>query len=49
MEQTETKQKIAELRQRYARLKAICGPQGISRETIADYTREIQQLQTKLE
>jgi len=44
----ETKAKIAEMRQRYARLKAICGQQGICRETIAEYTDEIQKLQAQL-
>jgi hypothetical protein len=48
MENTEIKEKIAEIRQRYSRLKAICGPQGISRETMADYTKEILKLQAQL-
>jgi hypothetical protein len=41
--------RISEIRQRYNRLKAICGPQGISRETIAEYTREIRRLQEQID
>jgi multidrug resistance efflux pump len=48
-QQAEIKERIAELRNRYARLKAICGPQAISRETIAEYTKELQTLQAQLE
>jgi len=44
----EIKVKIADLRQRYTRLRAICGHQGISQETIAEYTKAIQKLQTQL-
>jgi len=44
----EIKKRIAEIRQSYSKLKAICGPQGINRETIAAYTREIQELQAQL-
>jgi 3-deoxy-D-arabino-heptulosonate 7-phosphate (DAHP) synthase len=47
-EQAETKAKIAALRESYARLRAICGPQGISRETKAEYADKIAQLQTQL-
>lgn len=39
--------RIAELRARYGRLRSICGPQGISRETIAEYMKEIQKLQAQ--
>lgn len=49
MEQTNNlKAKIAELRQRYARLAAICGPMNISRQTIEAYKKEIAALEAQL-
>jgi SMC interacting uncharacterized protein involved in chromosome segregation len=44
----EVKQEIAALRARYNRLKAICGQQAISRQTMESYSRELARLQSKL-
>ncbi len=48
MENYEIKEKIAEIRQRYAKLKAICGLRTISPETIAEYAKAIKQLESQL-
>lgn len=40
--------RIAELRTRFARLKATCGLRAISRETIESYAEELAKLQTQL-
>lgn len=40
--------RIADLRQRYGRLRTICGPQAISRQTIEAYTKELQALEAQL-
>lgn len=44
----ETWDKIADLRERYRRLKATCGLQAISKETIADYSKQLKELQAQL-
>lgn len=47
--QTEIKVKIAELQKRFAILKAQCSfGARVSRETIENYAREIEALQTQL-
>ena len=46
--QDEIKQKIAELRGRYARLRIICGARHINRETAEQYAKELQRLQELL-
>lgn len=43
----ETKARIAALRQGYARLKALCGPNGVAKETIETYKKEIQNLEAQ--
>ena len=47
-DKTEIKTRILEIRNRYMRLRNICGPQNISKNTIADYIREIQSLESQL-
>jgi N-methylhydantoinase B/oxoprolinase/acetone carboxylase alpha subunit len=49
-EQTEAdiKAKIAKLRMRYARLREICGRQAISKETIEEYAKALQNLQVQI-
>ena len=44
----EISEKIFELRKRYAKLKAICGPRGVSEETIIEYAKIIKKLQEEL-
>lgn len=44
----EIREQIAELREKYAKLVAICGRQGISKETIFEYADQIRKLQTQL-
>ncbi|MDO8460399.1 MAG: hypothetical protein Q7S74_04780 [Nanoarchaeota archaeon] len=50
MEQTATdiKAKIAELRQRYSKLRMFCGRQHISQQTINEYSTAIKQLEAQL-
>ena len=48
MEQEEIKARIAELKARYAKLRAICGPRVLGSETIERYAEEIESLETKL-
>lgn len=50
MKQTQenVKAEIAEIRARYIKLKAICGLQRISKETIESYTKEVKKLESKL-
>jgi len=45
---TEIKEKIAELRQSYARLRYFCGPTHISQQTINEYIQAIKELENKL-
>lgn len=47
-ETTSLKEEIAALRKSYARLQAICGPRGISKETTQDYEKRIKTLLEKL-
>lgn len=42
------KAKIAQLRTRYAKLRAMCGPRVISSNTIRWYADEIESLEAKL-
>lgn len=44
----EAKAKVAELRKGYAKLKALCGPNGISLETIKSYREAIQRLEAQI-
>jgi hypothetical protein len=44
----EIKSEIARIRQRYARLKAVCGPFAISKATMEEYAREIGALEAQL-
>jgi hypothetical protein len=46
--EADTKAEIAELRQRYLRLKAICGLQHISQQTLQDYSKKIVELENQL-
>lgn len=46
--EAETREKIAEIRKRFEILRAICGPRGISRETIQEYGIRIKQLEAEL-
>ena len=47
-EQAETREQIRKLRESYARLQAICGPRGISKETTQEYEKKIKTLLEKL-
>ncbi len=51
MEKTTTniKEKIAQLRQRYAKLRMFCGRQHISQQTMSDYLKAIQTLEAQLQ
>lgn len=44
----EIKAKIADLRESYMRLRAVCGAQGINQETKAEYAARIAELQMQL-
>lgn len=46
--QEQIKAKIAELRQGYAKLKVLCGPRGVSQETVESYREAIKRLETQL-
>lgn len=46
--QEQIRAKIAELRNRYARLWNLCGPKGISKATTENYAREIDALEARL-
>ncbi len=48
MEQHQTKQRLAELRARFTRLKLTCGLKHINRETITSYATEIARLEALL-
>jgi hypothetical protein len=47
-QQAEAKAKIAALREKYAKLRSICGPQAISQQTREEYARAIETLQAQL-
>jgi len=46
--QEEIKAKIAQLKNNWARLRNLCGPRGVSRETFERYADEIENLESKL-
>jgi len=47
-EQTKIKEKMAELRARYARLRNLCGPRHINRATAEEYAKQLQTLEAQL-